>query len=46
MVAYVLKAAGLDPSFVVGATVDQLGGPSGVGGSGGLLSFGLERQGL
>jgi len=31
MVAYVLKAAGLDPSFVVGATVDQLGGPSGVG---------------
>jgi len=31
MVAYVLKAAGLDPSFVVGATVEQLGGPSGVG---------------
>ncbi len=31
MVAYVLQAAGLDPSFVVGATVDQLGGPSGVG---------------
>ncbi|MCP4375245.1 MAG: UDP-N-acetylmuramate--L-alanine ligase [bacterium] len=31
MVAYVLRAAGLDPSFVVGATVDQLGGPSGVG---------------
>jgi len=31
MVAYVLKAANLDPSFVVGATVDQLGGPSGVG---------------
>ena len=31
MVAYVLHAAGLDPSFVVGATVDQLGGPSGVG---------------
>ena len=31
MVAYVLKTAGFDPSFVVGATVDQLGGPSGVG---------------
>ncbi len=31
MVAYVLVAAGKRPSFVVGATVDQLGGPSGVG---------------
>ncbi|MDP6545197.1 MAG: UDP-N-acetylmuramate--L-alanine ligase [Phycisphaerae bacterium] len=31
MVAYVLRAAGFDPNFVVGATVDQLGGPSGVG---------------
>jgi len=31
MVAYVLHAAGADPSFVVGATVPQLGGPSGVG---------------
>ncbi len=31
MVAYVLSAAGAEPSFVVGATVDQLGGPSGVG---------------
>ena len=31
MVAYVLRAAGADPSFIVGATVDQLGGPSGVG---------------
>ena len=31
MVAYVLKATGADPSFVVGAQVDQLGGPSGVG---------------
>ncbi|MCE5325049.1 MAG: UDP-N-acetylmuramate--L-alanine ligase [Planctomycetaceae bacterium] len=31
MVAYALKTAGLDPSYVVGATVDQLGGPSGVG---------------
>jgi UDP-N-acetylmuramate--alanine ligase len=31
MVAYVLRQAGLDPSFVVGATVEQLGGPSGVG---------------
>jgi len=32
MVAYVLTAAGADPSFIVGATVPQLGGPSGVGG--------------
>jgi len=31
MVAYVLSAAGLDPSFIVGATVEQLGGPSGAG---------------
>ena len=31
MVAYVLSAAGADPSFVVGATVPQLGGPSGSG---------------
>ena len=31
MVAYALKAAGADPSFIVGAAVDQLGGPSGVG---------------
>ena len=31
MVAYVLRSAGLDPSFIVGATVEQLGGPSGVG---------------
>jgi UDP-N-acetylmuramate--alanine ligase len=31
MVAYVLSAAGADPSFVVGATVEQLNGPSGVG---------------
>ena len=31
MVAYGLAQAGADPSFVVGATVDQLGGPSGVG---------------
>jgi UDP-N-acetylmuramate--alanine ligase len=29
--AYVLREAGLDPSFVVGATVGQLGGGSGVG---------------
>ncbi len=32
MVAYVLSAAGADPSYVVGATVPQLGGPSGAGG--------------
>ncbi|HAU37150.1 MAG TPA: UDP-N-acetylmuramate--L-alanine ligase [Phycisphaerales bacterium] len=31
MVAYVLTTAGMDPSYVVGATVEQLGGPSGVG---------------
>ncbi len=31
MVAYGLSAAGKDPSFIVGATVQQLGGPSGVG---------------
>jgi UDP-N-acetylmuramate--alanine ligase len=31
MVAYALRKAGADPSFVVGATVPQLGGPSGVG---------------
>ncbi|MFH1749045.1 MAG: UDP-N-acetylmuramate--L-alanine ligase [Planctomycetota bacterium] len=29
--AYVLKRAGLDPNFVIGAGVDQLGGGSGVG---------------
>ncbi len=31
MVAYALTAAGADPSYVVGATVEQLGGPSGAG---------------
>ncbi|MCK4375019.1 MAG: UDP-N-acetylmuramate--L-alanine ligase, partial [Candidatus Brocadiae bacterium] len=31
MVATVLNLAGADPSFVIGATVEQLGGPSGVG---------------
>jgi len=31
MVAYVLQAAGASPSFIVGATVEQLGGPSGAG---------------
>ncbi|MCD4823070.1 MAG: UDP-N-acetylmuramate--L-alanine ligase [Phycisphaerae bacterium] len=31
MVAYVMSAAMMDPSFVVGASVEQLGGPSGVG---------------
>ncbi len=31
MVAWALKAAGADPSFIVGATVEQLGGPSGAG---------------
>ena len=32
MVASTLQLAGADPSYVVGATVEQLGGPSGVGG--------------
>ena len=32
MVAYALRQAGVEPSFIIGATVDQLGGPSGVGG--------------
>lgn len=31
MVAYVLSQAGMDPSYIVGATVTQLGGPSGAG---------------
>ncbi len=31
MVAYALTAAGKNPSFIVGATVQQLGGPSGAG---------------
>ncbi len=31
MVAWALREAGLDCSYVVGATVEQLGGPSGVG---------------
>jgi UDP-N-acetylmuramate--alanine ligase len=31
MVSYVLHKAQADPSFIVGATVEQLGGPSGVG---------------
>lgn len=31
MVAYCLSAADTDPSFIVGASVEQLGGPSGVG---------------
>jgi UDP-N-acetylmuramate--alanine ligase len=31
MVTYVLREAGLDPSFVIGAGVEQLGGGSGVG---------------
>ena len=29
--AYILKRAGREPSFIVGAQVDQLGGPSGAG---------------
>ena len=31
MVAYALSRAGADPSYIVGATVEQLGGPSGAG---------------
>lgn len=30
-VSFILKAAGFDPTFIVGADVRQLGGPSGVG---------------
>jgi UDP-N-acetylmuramate--alanine ligase len=32
MVAYALWRSGADPSYVIGAHVEQLGGPSGVGG--------------
>ena len=32
MVAFTLQHAGVGPSYIIGATVDQLGGPSGVGG--------------
>ena len=32
MVAHSLHAAGAEPSYIIGATVEQLGGPSGVGG--------------
>ncbi len=31
LISYVLREAGLDPSFVIGAGVEQLGGGSGVG---------------
>ncbi len=31
MVAYALSSAGVDPSFIIGATVPQLGGPSHAG---------------
>ncbi len=31
MVAYALRESDADPSFIIGATVEQLGGPSGVG---------------
>jgi UDP-N-acetylmuramate--alanine ligase len=31
MIAYALRRAGRDASFIVGATVEQLGGPSGAG---------------
>ncbi|MGC9454349.1 MAG: UDP-N-acetylmuramate--L-alanine ligase [Phycisphaerae bacterium] len=31
MVAWALRQAGADPSFIIGATAPQLGGPSGVG---------------
>lgn len=31
MISYVLRQAGLDPTFVIGAGVEQLGGGSGVG---------------
>lgn len=31
MLAYAMTAAGMEPTYIVGATVEQLGGPSGVG---------------
>jgi UDP-N-acetylmuramate--alanine ligase len=31
MLAYAIRHAGLDPSYIIGASVDQLGGPSDVG---------------
>ena len=31
MVAWALRDAGADPSFIIGASVEQVGGPSGVG---------------
>jgi UDP-N-acetylmuramate--alanine ligase len=31
MVSYVLSQAGVDPSYIIGANVEQLGGPCGVG---------------
>ncbi len=31
MLAYAIRHAGLDPSYIIGAAVDQLGGPSDVG---------------
>ena len=31
MVSYVLSQGGADPSYIIGATVEQLGGPCGVG---------------
>ena len=33
MIAYILRCAGVDPTFVVGATAEQLGGSSAVGAS-------------
>ena len=42
MVAYVLQRAGKDPSFIIGATVGQLGGPSGVGGGEHFLAEACE----
>ena len=33
LIAYILRCAGLDPTFVVGATAEQLGGSSAVGNS-------------
>lgn len=44
MVAYVLSQAGLDPSFVVGANVTQLGGGSGAGGGEHFVAEACEYQ--
>ncbi len=43
--AYTLKSAGLDPTFIVGATVEQLDGGSGVGDGPHFLAEACEYEG-